>query len=156
MRSSPALSCYTKITSLMTILPSSPTVNGFTANNLRGSVRYWNRPQARTAVRDGGWFDACPAACPTAFASLRFEAGPAAARRLARGPSSDGSIRDEPGVLPEGPLAAIRRMVRSRRAPRPARRLAGGASAEDRIKTMDRLTLRQLVRIETAYRLTLR
>jgi len=26
----------------MTLLPSSTTIRGFTANNLRGSVRYWH------------------------------------------------------------------------------------------------------------------
>jgi len=45
-RSSPAFSYYTGITPPMTILPSSPTVKGFTANNLRGSVRYLQRPLA--------------------------------------------------------------------------------------------------------------
>jgi len=39
-RSSPAFSYYTGITPPMTILPSLPTVKGFTVNNLRGSVRY--------------------------------------------------------------------------------------------------------------------
>jgi len=36
-----------KITPHMIILLKSPTVKGFTANNLRGSVQYWNRPPAR-------------------------------------------------------------------------------------------------------------
>jgi len=39
-RSSPAFNYYTRITFPMTLLPSSPTVRGFTANNLRSSIRY--------------------------------------------------------------------------------------------------------------------
>ena len=46
MWSSPVFSYYTGITPPMTILPSSPTVKRFTANNLRGSVRYLRRPLA--------------------------------------------------------------------------------------------------------------
>ena len=45
-RSSLVFSYYTGITPPMTILPSSPTVKGFTANNLRGSVRYLQRTLA--------------------------------------------------------------------------------------------------------------
>jgi len=45
-RSSLAFSYYTGITPPMTILPSSPTVKGFTVNNLSGSVRYRWRPLA--------------------------------------------------------------------------------------------------------------
>jgi len=57
-RSSPAFSYYTGITPTMTILPSSPTVKGFTANNLRGSVRYLRRRLERRMVR-GSTATAC-------------------------------------------------------------------------------------------------
>ena len=36
----------------MTLLPSSPTVRGFTANNLRGSVRYRRCPPAAARAPD--------------------------------------------------------------------------------------------------------
>jgi len=122
-RSSPAFNYYTRITSPMTLLPSSSTVRGFTANNLRGSVRYLRRPLAaawapdrtrlhgnglldgslggRRGVRGGSHGGACfetgPAACQTACSCIA---------------SADGSDRDVPGVLPDGLLVALRRMVR--------------------------------------------
>ena len=78
------------------------------------------------------------------------------ARRLARGASAEDSIRDGPGVLPDGSLAALRWRIRfetglascptarsqrfgggcdSRRARRLARRLARGASADGLVET---------------------
>jgi hypothetical protein len=45
-RSSPAFNYYTRIKPHTTVLLKSPTVKGFTANNLRGSVRYLRRPLA--------------------------------------------------------------------------------------------------------------
>jgi len=110
--------------------------------------------------RFGGWFEAGSASCPTAR-SRRFGGGfdsrraRRLARRLARGASAEDSIRDGPGVLPDGSLVALRRRMRfetglascptarlrrfgggcdSRRARRLARRLAHGASAEDAIR----------------------
>ena len=99
----------------MTVLPRSPTVKGFTVNNLRGSVRYWNRPPTGalgslpSSSRDGG-----------ATAD-----GLTHARRLARrlayiasvrdGPGGslvslrrDGSVREGPGVLPDSLLVWVR------------------------------------------------
>jgi len=68
MRSSPAFNYYTRITSPMTLLPSSPTIRGFTVNNLRGLVR-------SLRLRSNGSLDgslgrrrlpsSCPAACAT-------------------------------------------------------------------------------------------
>ena len=135
--SSPAFNYYTRITSPMTLLPSSPTVRGFTANDLRGSVR----------------FGSVPAGCGLSAGSY---AAPRQrlARRIAR-ISLRRMVRGGPGVLPDGSLAALRRRIRfetgpascptarsrrfgggfdSRRAWRLARRLARGASAEDAIR----------------------
>ena len=79
----------------MTILPSSPTVKGFTANNLKVSVRYLRHPLAAACVPDrtrlrgnslldgslvyrfGGWFRSRRARC--------------IARQLARGALADPS-----------------------------------------------------------------
>jgi len=133
----------------MTLLPSSPTIRGFTANNLRDSVRYLRRRLEHRIARgsaaaacltdrsvDGA---VCAAARAAAHASRRARR---LARRLARvslrrmvrgGPGvlPDGSlaalrrmVRRGPGVLPDGSLAALRRMVRSRRARCLARQLA--------------------------------
>ena len=68
---------------------------------------------ARAAGRDGGWFDACPAACQTACV---YRLGSRRARRLARrlariGPAND-SDRGRPGGLPDSSLVSARRMVR--------------------------------------------
>jgi len=102
--------------------------------------------------RFGRWFDASPAACQTACVYrfggwFSFETGPAAcltarsyrfgsrrARWLARIASVDGSDRDWPGILPDGSLAALRRMVR-----RKPGGLPGGL----------RISLQPMVRIET-------
>ena len=122
-RSSPVFSYYTGITPPMTILPSSPTVKGFTANNLRGSVRYLQRPLAaasapdRTRLRGNGLLDGSHGGRRgvrrTSPGGACFETGPAACQ-TARSciASADGSDRDRPGVLPDGSLAALRRMVR--------------------------------------------
>jgi len=102
------------------------------------------------------WFEAGPASCPTAR-SRRFGGGfdsrraRCLGRPLTRGASAEDSIRDGPGVLPDGSLVALRRRIRfqtgpascltahswlfgrgfdSRRARRLARRLARGASAD--------------------------
>ena len=89
-------------------------------------------PDGSLGYRFGGWFEVCPASCPTAR-SWRFGGGfdsrqarPLAqrlargasanglrrarrlARRLARGASVDGSVKTGPGVLPGGSLALVR------------------------------------------------
>ena len=159
-RSSPAFNYYTRIKPHRTVLLKSPTVKGFTANNLRGSVR----------------FGSVPAGCGLSagsYAAPRQQL----ARRLARGASAEDSIRDGPGVLSDGSLAALRQRIRfetglascptvrsrrfgggcdSRRARRLARRLARGASAEDSIRDGpdvlpdgSLLALRRIVQIET-------
>jgi len=90
--------------------------------------------------RFGGWFEAGPAACPTARSCIT---------------SADGSDRDGPGVLPDGSLVALLQMVRfemgpaycptarsqrfggwfdSIRAQRIAQRLARGAPADGSIQ----------------------
>ena len=115
-RSLPAFSYYTGITPPMTILPSLPTIKGFTVNNLRGSVRYWNRSPALTlgdlpngprggsrrrrvcrmpgSVLDGlrisFQFETGPAACPTAR-SCHF--GRSALRQM---------VQRMPGGVPDG------------------------------------------------------
>ena len=117
-RSPPAFSYYTGITPPMTILPSSPTVKGFTANNLRGSVRYLRRHLERRIIHgaaaaacltdrsvDGA---VCTAARAVAHALRR-------AQRLARGLARVSlwrMVRGRPGVLPDGLLAALRRRIR--------------------------------------------
>jgi len=76
----------------------------------------------------GGWFETGPPSCPTAL-SWRFVGGfdsrraRRLARRLARGASAEDSIRDGSGVLSDGSLVALWRMVRSRLARCLARRL---------------------------------
>jgi hypothetical protein len=81
-RSSPAFNYYTRIKPHTTVLLKSPTVKGFTANNLRGSVRYWNRPPARALGN-------LPSGSPDGLQmSLRFEAGS--------------------GGLPDGSLVSLR------------------------------------------------
>ena len=83
----------------MTILPSSPTVKGFTANILRGSVRYLRRPLAaarapdHTRLRDDGLLNG----------SLGGRCG---ARRLAQRRIL---VLGEPGVLLDGLLVSLRR-----------------------------------------------
>jgi len=114
VQSSLVFNYYTRITSPMTLLPNSPTVRGFTANNLRGSVRYLRCPLAvasapdRTQLRGnglsngsivyhfGGWLKVGPASCPTAR-SCRFG-----------GWFGSGG----PSVLLDSSLAALRQMVR--------------------------------------------
>jgi len=103
----------------MTILPSLPPVKGFTANNLRGSVRYLRRRLERRIARGSAAAACltdrsvdgvvCAAARAAAHASRRARR---LARRLARVALAEDSIRDVPGVLPDGSLAALRRMVR--------------------------------------------
>jgi len=60
--SSPAFIYYTGITPPMTILPSSSTVKGFTANNLRGSVRSL-RLRGNGSLGGRRLPGGCPAAC---------------------------------------------------------------------------------------------
>jgi len=138
MRSSPVFSYYTGITPPITILPSSPTVKGFTADNLRGSVRYWRCPPAAARapdlmqLRGNSLLDGLLGGRRGVYGGLHgsacFETGPAAcqiarsciasadcsrrarhlARRLARGASAQDSIRDGRCVLPGGSLASVR------------------------------------------------
>jgi len=99
-RSPPAFNYYTTITSPMTLLPSSPTVRGFTANNLRGSVRYWSRPPAR-ALGDLPQWVARQAAMAVglthASAACVYRSGSRRARRLARRLACIASARLEMG-----------------------------------------------------------
>jgi len=120
--SSPAFNYYTRITSPMTLLPSSPTVRGFTGNNLRGSVRYRRRPPAaasapvRTRLRSnglldrslGGWLGVRGGPRGGACSSRRARR---LARRLAR-VSLWRMVRGGPGVLPDGSLAVLWRRIR--------------------------------------------
>jgi len=98
-------------------------------------------PGQRLARRIARWTAQCVERLPRRRA--RFDTGLAAgptARSWRFGGSSDaladGLDRDGPGVLPDGSLAVLRRMVRdasadgSRRARHTARRLACGASAD--------------------------
>jgi len=76
----------------MTIIPSSPTVKGFTVNNLRGSVRYLRRPLAAASVPDrirlygnglldgslGGWHGVCGGSRSSACFETGLAAGLAA------------------------------------------------------------------------------
>jgi len=113
-RSSPAFSYYTGITPPMTILPSSPTVKGFTANNLRGSVRYWSRPPARALGDLPQWLArqaAMTVGLTHASAASVYRSGSRRARRLARRLARIASARDRPGGLPGGSLVSLRRMV---------------------------------------------
>ena len=107
----------------MTILPSSPTIMGFTANNLRGSVRYLRCPLAaafapdRTQLRGNGLLDGTlggrRGVRGGSHGSACFETGPAACQMAGSCiASADGSDRDGHGVLPDGSLAALQRMVR--------------------------------------------
>ena len=76
-------------------------------------------PDGLLVYRFGGCFEAGVVSCPTAH-SQRFGGGldsrraQRLVRRLARGASAEDSIRDGPGVLPDGSLAALWRMLRSR------------------------------------------
>jgi len=117
-RSSPAFNYYTRIKPHMTVLPKSPTVKGFTANNLRDSVRYLRRRLERRIAR-GSLVAACltdhsvdgavyAAARAVAHASRRVRQ---LARRLAR-VSLRRMVRGGPGVLPDGSLAVLRRRIR--------------------------------------------
>jgi len=129
-RSSPAFNYYTRITSPMTLLPSSPSVRGFTVNNLSGSVRYLRQQLecriACSSVAAACLTDrsvdgvVCAAARTAVHASRRVQR---LARQLAR-VSLRRMVRDGPGVLPDGSLSALRRMVRSRQARCLAWRLA--------------------------------
>jgi len=137
-----------------------------------GSTRAWRLAQrlARGALADRltlwrmVWIETGPASCPTArsqcfgewFAMLRrmVQDGPgilpdgslAALRRMVRDASADGC--DGPGVLPDSSLAALRRMVRDASADgsRWAQRTARRLA---RGASADRLTLRRMVWIET-------
>jgi len=116
-RSSLAFNYYTRITSLMILLPSSPTVRGFTANNLRGLVRYLQRRLECRIVR-GSAATAClmdrsvdGAVCTAARAVVhasRRACRPA--RRLTR-ISLRLMVRGGPGILPDSSLAALRRRI---------------------------------------------
>jgi len=102
----------------MTLLPSSPTVRGFTAHNLRGSVRYLRRRLERQITR-GSAATACltdrsvdgavsAAARAAAHASRRARR---LARRLAR-VSLRRMVRGGPGILPDVSLAALWHRIR--------------------------------------------
>ena len=132
-RSSPAFNYYTRIKPHMTVLPRSPTVKGFTANNQRGSLQYLRRRLERRIVC-GSAATACStdrsmdgAVCAAARRvvrggpggvpdgslmsprrSIRIETGPAAcpAARLCVA-SADGADRDGPGILPDGSLVSL-------------------------------------------------
>jgi len=116
--SSLAFNYYTRITSPMTLLPSSPTVRGFTANNLRGSVRYLQRPlqhriargSAAAACLTDRSVDSvvCTVASPAAPASRR---APRPARLLTR-VSLPRMVRGRPSVLPNGSLVVLRQRIR--------------------------------------------
>jgi len=125
----------------MTLLPSSPTIRRFTANNLRGSVWYL-RWQLERRIARSSTATACltdhsvdgvvwAAARAAVHASRRIRQlarwlACVSLRRLVRGGPSvlpDGSlaalwrmVRGGPGVLPDGSLAVVRWMVWSRRA----------------------------------------
>jgi len=86
--SSPVFNYYTRITSPMTLLTSSPTVRGFTANNLRGLVGYLRcllsaacAPD-RTQLRGNGLLDGSlgerRGVHGGSHGSVCFETGPAA------------------------------------------------------------------------------
>ena len=106
----------------MTILPSSPPINGFTENNLRGSVRYRQRPPAAARVLDrtrlhgngllggslGGQLGVRGGSCGGTCSSRRARR---LARRLAR-VSLRRMVRGGPGILPDGSLAALGRRIR--------------------------------------------
>jgi len=106
----------------MTLLPSSPTVRGFTANNLRGSVRYRRRPPAaarapdRTRLRGNGLLDGSLGGRLGVRGGSRGGAcNSRRARRLARRLARVSlwrMVRGGPGVLPDGSLAALRRRIR--------------------------------------------
>jgi len=117
VRSLPAFNYYTRITSPITLLPSSPTVRGFTANNLSGSVRYlrWRleRRIAHGSVAAACLTDhsvdgaVCAAACVVAHACRR-------ARQLARQldhVSLRRMVPGGPGVLPDGSLVTPSALV---------------------------------------------
>jgi len=117
-RSSPAFNYYTRMTSPMTLLPSSPIIRGFTANNLRGSVRYLRWRLERRIAR-GSAATACLTDC--SVDSVVWAAARAAAhasrrvRRLARRLACVSlwrMVRGGPRVLPDGSLAALRRRIR--------------------------------------------
>jgi len=71
----------------------------------------------RSASRGGAYFEMGPAACQTARSCIASADGLRRARCLAqwlaRGALAEDSIRDWPGVLPDGSLVALRWMVRS-------------------------------------------
>ena len=117
-RSTPAYNYYTRITSPMVLLPSSPTIRGFTANNLRGSVRYL-RQQLERQIARGSAATACltdrsvdVAVCAAAHAAAHASRR---ARRLARRltrVSLPRMVRGWSGVLPDGSLAVLRQRIR--------------------------------------------
>ena len=121
--SSPAFNYYTRITSPMTLLPSSPTVRGFTANNLMGSVWYLRWGLERRIAR-GSEPTACltdrsvdsvvwAAARTVAHASRQIQR---LARRLAC-VSLRRLVGGRRGVLPDGSLTALRWRIRFEKGP---------------------------------------
>ena len=137
----------------MTVLLKSPTVKGFTANNLRGSVRYLRRRLERRIARGSA-----AAACLTDRTRLRGSGlldGSLGGRRGVRGGSRGGawfetgpaacqtarSCRFGGGFDSRRARHFARRLARgvsadgSRRAQRLARRLARGASADGSVET---------------------
>jgi len=129
-------------------------------------------PRQRLARRIAGWtawctrrlawwwmrFETDPVACQMAHSYIASadgsRRGHCLAQQLARGASTEDSIRDGPGVLPNGSLAALRRGIRIETGPTScltarsrrfggwfevrrhfARRLARGASADGSVET---------------------
>ena len=119
MRSSPVFGYYTGITPHMIILLKSPTVKGFTANNLRGSVRYLRQRLERRIV--------CGSAAMACSTDRSVDGTVcAAARAVAH------AVRLVLGGAPDDLCVSLRRMVR---------RLPGGCPTAC-------VTLRQMVWIE--------
>ena len=123
----PVFNYYTRITSPMTLLPSSPTVRGFTANNLRGSVRYRQRPPPaarapdRTRLRGNGLLvGSLGGRLGVRGGSFGGTCSSRGARRLARRlacVSLRWMVRGGPGVLPNSSLAALRRRIQFKMGP---------------------------------------
>jgi len=116
--SSLAFNYYTGITTPMTLLPSSPTVRGFTANNLKDSVRHLGRrlerqiacSSAAAACLTDHSVDGAVYAVPRAAAHTSRWARPLA-RRLAR-VLLRRMVRGGPGVLPDGSLVVLWQRIR--------------------------------------------